>query len=338
MQKTYKITLLVVGIFFLSFSCFAQVADEEVPPRYPEQSLFGAIKSFFKEGEVNCLFSLFQGYDNNVYLNSQRKRDAFTQMFFKSNLTSPINEQLEGILGYELMSLMYADASDVNLIRTGLRLGLDYKINTDLNFLTDYRFGVADYINSGEDDFLDHRIKFKLKRIFLSKLYHSLSYELMFKDYRQRKTRTTPVTYSSKTREDFRRTIEYELGHYFPKDLFKIKFQYYLNDSNERYLDYYDYDSYRVIFSLTHLFNDKLFGYLSFSRQLREYSSRTLSVPIGSISLERDKTSVITSALYYNLNKTFTLGLNYTYRQNWSNEPTGRYSGSIISLGAYCKF
>ena len=115
-----------------------------------------------------------------------------------------------------------------------------------------------------------------------------------------------------------------------------MKFKYYLNDSNDRYMKYYDYYAYKSSISWTHLFSDDLFGFFSFSRLWRDYSNRTITTDAN--SEQWDRTYVATCALYYNLNKDLTLGLNYTYRENGSNEPTATYSGSLVSLSAYYSF
>jgi len=40
------------------------------------------------ETKVSSILSLLQGYDNNVYLDSRRKEDGFTQLYFKTTLTN----------------------------------------------------------------------------------------------------------------------------------------------------------------------------------------------------------------------------------------------------------
>lgn len=336
MKKVYIVILFVVGLFFISFPCFAGGVDEEVPPRYSESSLMGRIKSFFREGEVKSHLSVTQGYDDNVWLNSRRLGDGYTQIYFRPTFTSRINEKVDGRLEYELMSLIYMDESNANLISNSLGCGIDYKINKDLKFSTMYRFADTDYVNTGDDDFLDHTIELKLTQKLPNKIFHSLGYEFMLKDYTQRKLRTSTAVDSEKERADKRNTVEYEIGKYFPKDLFRMKFQYYNNGSNDAYLKYYDYDSYKIGTSLTHLFNDKFFCYTSFSRQWRDFRSRTISVDAN--FKEWDKTYLMTLGLYYNFKKDLTLGLNYTYRQNWSNEPVENYSGSLISLSTSYRF
>jgi long-subunit fatty acid transport protein len=141
---------------------------------------------------------------------------------------------------------------------------------------------------------------------------------------------------SEKEREDERHSVGYEIGKYFPDDLLKIKFQYYNNDSNEAYLKYYDFDSYKIGASLTHIFNKQFFCYASFSRQWRDFRSRTISLDAD--SKEWDRTYLAALGVYYNLSKQMTLGLSYTYRENWSNEPLENYSGSLISVSTSYKF
>ena len=338
MKRVYKTGLLMLSLSFLLFNSFAQGSDEEISPRYSDTSLLGIIKSFFNNGEVKNFFSFSQGYDTNVYLSdTNREGDAFTQVVFKSTLTSALNDTTDGILGYRLMSLVYSDESDLDLIVNTFRVGVKHNINSKLSLLTDYKFGITNYINTGVDDFLDHRLRFKLKQKLPDKFYHSLSYELRYKDYDNRKIRLAPtILYSNKKREDLRNTLEYEVGKYFSKDLIRARFQYYHNDSNEHFLDYYDYDSYKTTVSLTHMFDNKTFGYFSFSRQYRDYSARTLILDAG--SKEWQRTYVISAGLYYNIKKDLTLSCNYSYRQNWSNERTDRYSGSVMTMGIYYSF
>ena len=152
----------------------------------------------------------------------------------------------------------------------------------------------------------------------------------------RRYTRLGPAGYTNKRRDDVRNTVEYEIGKYFTRDLLKLKIQYYFNNSSEKYLHFYDYDSFKTSISLTHLFNESVFGYVAFSRQFRDYRSRSLIVDTS--SLEWDRTYLVTTGLYYNLTKNCSLVANYTYRQNWSNEPTQEYEGTIVSCGINYSF
>jgi hypothetical protein len=234
------------------------------------------------------------------------------------------------------MSMVYAEESNLNLFSTGLRAAIDYKINGKWNLISDYRCVMTDYVNTAPDDAWEHSTSFQVKQKLPLKMFHSLRYEFMFRDYRSRLIKTIIGLPTEKTREDLRSTAEYEIGKVFPKDQMKIRFQYYNNNCNENFLHYYDYDTYAGTFSLTHLFTKKFFSYWAYSRQITDYRNRTISTDNG--MRQEDKTYNLTSALYYNLKKDLTVGLTFTYRNNWSNEQLERYQDSVVTLGTFYKF
>ncbi|MCM8774134.1 MAG: outer membrane beta-barrel protein [Candidatus Omnitrophica bacterium] len=325
-----------LGMLFICFSGFSQSLEKEVPPSYTESSFLGRLKSFFRDGELKSLVLVNEGYDNNVWLDSRREGDVYTQVIFRPRFTSPISEKIRGILDYELMSLVYMDESNANLIINTLGFGGEFDINDELKFSKSYHFSLTEYPNSGNDDFYDNSLELKLTHKLPQKMFHSLGYEFLFRNYQERKIRLSPINYSDKEREDKRHSVDYEIGKYFSKDLFKIKFQYYNNNSNDSYLKYYDYDSYKIGVSLTHIFNDRFFSHTSFSRQWRDFSGRTISTDPS--TKEWDRTYLVIVGLYYKFNKDLTLGVSYTYRENWSNESIENYSGSLIALNTSYRF
>jgi hypothetical protein len=338
MERLSKLVLLVTSIILVPVFCFAaQIGEKDIIAKKKVKKFdLEPQKTFVERGKVKNLVSVSQGYDNNTYLDSARKGDSFTQTYFKSIFTSPLNNKLDAILSYELMSLVYSEQKTLDLVTNRFNIGVDRKINKDLNFTANYYLDLFEYINTGNDDFVENGLEFKLKQNLPLKSYHSLGYGLSVPAYSERLIRTNEGLDSDKKRDDIRNTVGYEIGKYFEKDLFKVSYEYYNNNSNEPYLKYYDYDSYKIGASLTHIFNDKFFAYLSLSRKYRDFRSRTLSLDAN--FKEWDRTYLLSSALYYNLNKSLTLGLSYSYRENGSNEPLENYSGSIVSLGTYYRF
>ena len=338
MTRMHRIGVLAAATVFIPLFCYAaEIGEEEVTPRVKKIYLDEeAEKGILEKGTTKSLVGISEGYDNNTHLDTRRDGDAYTQVFYKGSFSTPVSKKTQGIAEYTLMGLFYADEADLNLVSNGFHLALDNKIAKDLNFITGYYLDILEYANSGNDDYFENRVEFKLKHNLPYKMFHSLGYEAGLKYYEGRHIRTPAAEDSDKKRDDVRNTAEYEIGKYFSKDMFKISFLYYNNNSNEKYLNYYDYDSYKIGASLTHLFNDKWFGYLSFARQFRDFRSRTLTLDEN--SKEWDRTYVGTSSLYYNMNKSLSFGLSYTYRQNYSNEPVENYSGSLISLSSYYRF
>jgi hypothetical protein len=327
----FALTMISLPIF-----CFAtDVLEEEVTPRIRKIYLEPE-RSIWEKGEIKFLLAVSGGYDNNTHLDSQRDADVYMQTFLKSTYASPVSKKTDLVMDYTIMSLLYADESNLDLITNYIHAGLDHKLNEKFIFSTGYGLDIIENINSGLDDYTENAIDAKLKQKLANKMYQSLGYILAYRMYSRRYTRLATAEETTKKRNDLRNTLEYEIGKFLSKDLIKLTVQYYNNNSNDPYLHYYDYDSWRIGASLTHIFDDKVSGYLSVSRQYRDYRNRTLIYDPG--IKENDTTYLLTSALYYNVNKSLALGLSYTYRKNSSNEPIERYSGSLISVSTYYRF
>ncbi|MCK4462751.1 MAG: hypothetical protein KAU58_00385, partial [Candidatus Omnitrophica bacterium] len=137
-------------------------------------------------------------------------------------------------------------------------------------------------------------------------------------------------------RKDVRYTGEYEAGIYL-WDFIKIKenIRIYRNDSNDQYYDYYDYYAFRTKTSLVTIFTEKLYSITSFAYTRKLYDDR-LSTE-NSVH-QKDNFYVFNASLLYELTPSFTLATGYSYRENTSNEPLEKYSGSICTVGLYYTF
>ncbi|MFA6216967.1 MAG: hypothetical protein WDL87_04850 [Candidatus Omnitrophota bacterium] len=334
-KKTILFVSILAVVLSPLFCIAADVSEEDVTPR-AKKIYLEPERSIIERGKFKFLLASTQGYDNNSHLDSTREGDAYLQTFFRGTFTTSVSKETEASLGYELMNLLYAGESDLDLLRNGIQAGISHNLTQNLNISGEYNFDSIEYINSGNDDYLDNQVGFKLKYKLPHKMFMSLGHNFMLRNYADRLIRTAADTYSEKKREDIRNTVEYEIGKYFTKDFLKLGYQYFCNNSNEKYLNYYDYDSHKFGISLTHLFNDKFTGYLSLSKQFRDYRSRTLINDAG--CREHERTYLMTVASYYNFNKSISFGLSYTYRQNKSNEPAEKYSGSLVSVSTYYRF
>ena len=184
MRDARKIALAVLGLLCLPVFCFAsQISEEEVTPRTRKITLDEeAEKPFFERGKLKNLVAVSVGYDSNTHLDSRRLGDAFIQAFFKTTFTSPLSKKTDGILEYGFMNLDYTDESNLNLINNSFHAGLNTKINKDLLFSCGYYLDWLEYLNTGSDDFANNRIDLKLRQNLPLKMYHSLGYELSYKN------------------------------------------------------------------------------------------------------------------------------------------------------------
>ncbi len=334
-----KSAIIIAGILawiiLPTVSFAANDATEEFTPR-SKKIFLEPEKSPLEKGAFKFLLATTAGYDGNVFLDSRKEGDAFAQTFFKASFMTPLSDATDGKIDYEMMNLLYAGESKLDLTRNGIRLGLDHKLSKDLQFATSYSLDSVEYMNTGADDYLDNSVSFKLTQQLPEKTFQSFAYDILFRFYDRRYTRTPLAASSDKERNDWRNSVTYEVGKYFKKDLVKFNLNYFYNDSNDPFMNYYDYDSFRLGGSVTHLFNNKISGILAYSRQYRDYRSRTLIADVN--TKQHERTAVATAGLFYTLNKSLSFGLNYSFRQNHSNEPIDKYSGSIVSLSTYYKF
>ena len=333
--KNTWFSLVIAVILFMPAVCIAaDVIDQEVTPGVkkiylePEQTLWD-------KGDFKFLTALTVGYDNNAYLDPRRDGDAYTQQYFRGTFASPLSKQTEFSFDYEFMNLMYSGESKLDLTSNRIHTGMEHKLTKDIRVSGGYGFDIVEYINTGTDDYVEQMIDVKLSQNLPQKMFHSIRYDGSYRNYDKRLNRGPDGITGTKKRDDARNTVTYEVGKFLNKDMLKFNLEYYNNNSDEKYLNYYDYDSYRFGSSLTHLFTDKVFGYISASRQLRYYRSRMI---VNDTPKQEDKTYLITTALFYSVSKALSFGVNYTYRQNTSNEPVERYSGSLLSVSTYYRF
>jgi hypothetical protein len=195
---------------------------------------------------------------------------------------------------------------------------------------------LMEYQNNDNGEYIGDKAGLLLKQKLPNNFFHSFQYEYYYKNYSDRKAFNGWGGFSDSDRVDNRNTIDYSLGVYLKKSMLKVFGEYFLNDSNSTYLNYYDYESEKLGSSFIYLLTDKLSAYASYYRQFRNYSART--IPGDPTDKEHDRGWVTAASLYYDMTKSATLGLNYSYRQNKSNNPSQKYSGSITSLGLYYRF
>jgi hypothetical protein len=338
-MRTKNLRSVLVATAFLFIPALCPAADITVHDVSPgsKKIYLEPERSALERGKFKVLTAVTAGYDDNTHLDSKRDSDVYMQEFIRAGWVSDSAQKTVATVEGEIMNLTYAGQSDLDLVRGGVRAGIDHSLSEHLSVYFGYNLDIVDYVNSGNGDYYDNALSAKLTQRFDNKVFHSFLYSPSYRAYNDRYIRSdTGIENREKMRNDVRNTLEYELGKFFAKDLVKFNLQYFNNNSNDPYLHYYDYDSYRVGASLTHLFDDKISGYLSAWNQYRFYRGRTLINDAG--SHQHETTFLLTSSLFYTVNRSLAFGLSYTYRQNYSNEPVDRYSGSLTSVSAYYKF
>jgi len=324
----------------------AEVLEEETTPKY-----LGATqkKTYEKAEEIKgakvfkakYFFAAAQGYDNNVYLDSQRKGDTFSEGILDASVVYPMTGRWDIFGGIGVHDITYWDVTDASLVDTDLKFGFEGKFFGTVTLTALNDFEVVEYPYNEDGSYIGDKIGFKIKHL-LPKTYlpatffHSFGYEYFYKDYMDRKASNGYGARSPNDRVDKRHTLNSEFGAYFKKAMLKLSSEFYVTDSNDIYFDYYDYQSRRIGLSLIYLFTDKMTAIFSVGHQRKHYDHRVTQV--DNTKCETDNIVTAGASIFYDIYKNASLGLNYFYRENDSNDPIQEYSGSITSLGLYCRF
>ena len=332
--------LLLTAIFPLSANA-ANINEEQTTEKYlgkSEEKAYNKVETV-KEGQrytTKLLVAAIQGYDNNVFLDPRRVQDTFSEAIVDASVSYPLSGRWDVIGGISAHDITYWKATDANLVDTDLKFGFEGKLLGGMTLTTYNDVEFLEYQANADGNYFGDKVGLVLKQKLPKNFFHSFSYEYLYKHYSDSKAFDGSGVLSDRDRVDNRNTVYYDLGVYLKKTMFKVFGEYYVNRSNDNFLDYYDYDSVRLGSSMIYLLTDKMRTSFSYYRQFRNYSDRT--IPGDNTAAEKDRTWVSSASVFYDIYKNATLGLSYAYRQNLSNNPTQKYSGSITSLGLYCKF
>lgn len=342
-KKIITVFIIILSLFCIGTSVFAAVdVKEERGEKGYSQGLVQKDnwKNFplLKGWEIGSRVSELFGVDNNVYLNPERRSSEFWQTMWNVDLSKDLNDAFKAKIDYQFLNDLYTHAKTATFYKNTIGGGFETKSLGRFTIVNNYHFDWVKYLHEETGDYFGYRTDIGIKEKISQRLYHQLSYEFLYKDYRKSVIEDTNgvLEDTEKLRQDVRNTVNYEVGRYFNKSLVKFFYNFYNNDSNYKYQNYYTYDSHKIGGSLTYLFNKKFSGYISLVHQWKFYKDRGTVADV-SITAD-DKTYIFNSSLFYKLSKQATAALSYAYRENHSREPSQKYSGSVITGGIYYKF
>jgi len=312
-------------VLFLSVLCLFVISIAEASEKEPGKFLFYA--------------DAYEGYDNNVNLDSQRKKDVYTEVDAQLGYKYPFNSLFGATLNYYLNSLNYYEVTDATFYDNNLSLALDTNLFDEKAKLTwGNSAGYIYYPHEERSTYFSYDSQISLKHSLTKTFSHKLAYDFIFRDFPDRKAGNGAGAAKGSDRMDIRNSLTYELSGLLVRDIFmRLNNQYYVNDSNDQFMDYYDYSSYRTsLTAIMPLFTKRLYGLVTIGYQRRVYNSRQLVNDKS--ETEKDNTYEGGSSLIFDITKKISMSLNYLYRQNESNEPSQKYSGSMVSAGFHYAF
>ncbi|MDP3789338.1 MAG: hypothetical protein Q8R48_02930 [Candidatus Omnitrophota bacterium] len=340
--KIFFITLLVeiVCCPSLLFAAIGDDKEEQYPtvgiakpavPAKPVQKAAG-------KPAINISASLLFGYDDNVRLDHY---DGAGSLFFQEALglssKYKINDTFTVRGSYDLTAINYLRFSDTNLLDNLFDIGLDVKIADDWTWSLDYRPDIVGLPHDKFSEYNEQLFTTSLRQDISKKIYQKITYGIFTRHYPKWATRNNYGNAILGDRRDLRNTAIHQIGFYLGKNLFlKEENTFYYNDSNEKYLRYYDYKSYITRTTLIHFTTKKLYEAANFSYQYKSYDKRSVSDRQGED--QRDHLFMFGGSVFYDITSYLTVGTTFNYRKNFSNEESENYRDYILSSGVYCRF
>ena len=335
--KKYKIYIMLVMVLLLSIAfVYADEEDKLEQKRKELSSLSLKEKAPQELPESRKRFGFYlyagavEGYDNNVFLSSARKGDIFDQAMLDVVAKYRLTENLNFKSLYNVTSITYHEFTTLSMLNNDLAVSFEYYPTKDIKIESGYDFYFADYLNNEEAD-VDSNGPFALLKYFINKnSYIGARYSFGQYQY-ERNIRDANNNISSIEREDHRHAVTAEGGTYIGDLFLKVKNTYYFNESNDGYMDFYDYQANKTMAYASYPIIDKLSLNLKAGYKRKDYKSRTITT--DSTKEEHDDLLLLGAGLYYKLNKNLYLNANCNYRQNYSNDPIQEYSGTVSSVG-----
>lgn len=344
MMGNVRILSLCSAIFFaLSVFSLPVLAIEDEDGQYPtpdgKKEDINRMPAGKKIGklDIDIMASVAYGYDANVNLNRYDKDGSiFTENTLGLYGTYPVSEIFTLRGNYDISLVKYFKFSDPDLLNNILGLGLDAEIAEGFLWSVDYKADFVDFPRDKFSKYTMNELEAALTQDITDWLYQRISYQFSHRYYPEWDTKNSQGNDMTRKREDYRNGLAHEFGVYLGDRTFiKSENMAYYNDSNELFLDFYDYRAFKTKASIAHLITDKFYESVSFAYQYKAYDKRGIS---DSHIDQRDHLFICGVSVFYDVTPSVAIGTSVDFRKNYSNENDQAYEDCIMSSGVYCAF
>lgn len=292
----------------------------------------------------NSIFNLFdlkvaaavkEGYENNVFLDSSRKGDTFTETDIYAEGAYKLTDRLGMGIEYDFIGLSYADHTDLDLMDNEGCAFLKYYIKDNFTLKAGYVLDSVWYLHDKDGTYFAPGPMAEVRCDITDSTYVKSSYQFRIYDYDKKRINDGAGQTLSTNREDHRHAATFEIGQYIKELLISAEERIDFNDSNDEYMDFYDYTAYKTsIFASMPVF--KVLNLVAHgSYRWKDFATRKTA---DLSATEQQKAMTLGVTAYYNIYKSAYISAGYTYTQNYSNEPANKYSDSVSSAGIHIFF
>ena len=318
-----------------------ELTEEEILRKHEEykerRRLFEESKKAGKKYQFKFNLSVKEGYDNNVYLSPKRKGSMLDDISFGTDLRYRLNRRSMVKLTTNSNLFNYHEITDYSTINNSTQLSLDYFLNKKARLATGYNMSFVNYLKNENGTNYNQGPFADLQYFITSKFFVGCGYGNSFYQYDKRKSRNGKKNDLEFVREDIRHKITAETGALIGESFLKVKNTYQFNDSNDEYMDYYDYQSDKTSALLTYGLTKNAKLIFTSSYQRKDYQSRLLGITSSKTKV-REHLMILGCSLHYKPVPSVNFITSYKYSQNNSNNPSQEYSGSTSSAGITYSF
>ena len=295
--------------------------------------LFPALKEILHR--LHFHYGVFEGYDRNPNLGSPRKGSGFTEQDLGVGYIHRLGQRFIYRLTGNTRYVNYYKFANENLFEQTLRG--EGAVELTPHFFVESEYAACWFWkpHDAQGDFIEQEVKTGLKHYLIPRrLYHKPSYIFQYREFTKAKARVSSGDPSTSGRHDTTHRLDYEIGvHPTQWLLFQIHNQYGRNDSNDQFLDFYDYSFYQVTPSVTWEIAKPLFLVTGVQFQHNHYDDRAVRG-----SAERENFTAFFGSLFYHVTENASIGFHWVYAKDDSNLPELRYQDSSLSLGVHLHF
>lgn len=269
--------------------------------------------------------------------NETEKGDSVYDENFSFKWVPSLTDRLNADVGYSLYDQNFTQQENIDNENHTISSALKYyalqsgKLLLEPGVKYEWLIYPFDAASSNE------QIKSFLKLTYYLNNFWSVGgeYEYSIKEYDKAVGRDTSGTNTISHREDEKNSFEVWIKRVIGKHSIKLKEKSFINNSNDDYQDYYDYDSHRGYITLTGSFlkDDKLFVSITSDYEFKRYFNRPAST-----TARKDHIWQHNMYLYYPINKILSLNYSFTFKESTSNAAAGEFTDIANKLGFSLSF
>ncbi len=280
-------------------------------------------------------YSAIEGYDRNPNLIGTRKGSGFTEQDFGLGYVHQLGSRVIYRLTGNTRYVNYYKFSNLNSFAPTLRGETAIELSPHFFIESEYDARWFWRPDDAQGNFNEQEVKVGVKHYLIPKrLYHEPSYIFQYRNFTKAKARLTDGSPGPDGRNDTTHRLDYEIGvHLMPQLLFSVHNQYGRNDSNDQFLDFYDYSFYQVTPSVTWEVSKPLLAVVGVQFQRNNYDNRAVRG-----MAEREDFTAFFGSLFYHVTENASVGFHWVYSKDDSTLPELEYQDSSLSLGVHIHF